>query len=327
MNNKNISMKLVKIGLLFLVLFIPIFPILNNKDTKNSLKGSFETVRSSVVVSEPINIDLSSVIPIFIDDLDPSNNWESFISKNPWCIGTGEPGSSYIIYGILIDAQGGSNCITIKNSNKLYTIDSSVFFNTSQGDFSAGIYLENVSHGNIIYSNLHDHGSFGIKIVNCSNGPTIYRNSVHNNGDGIGLCDSRESLILENNIFFSDYSGIYLSGANNTDIDDNIISCNLDGLTLIRSNHITIQHNIISFSKENGIILQNYSSYNSITYNIISHALYCISIGSSTYRTYLNSNDIELGSIRSFGEAPTPPPIPDKNKFNQNSMLILIIKK
>ena len=70
--------------------------------------------------------------------------------------------------------------------------------------------------------------------------------------------------------------------------------------------------NTLSYSEVNWILIQNYSHYNSIKGNIISHALYYISIGDSSYGTYLLSNEPSL--IRRFEDIsnPLPPPLPNR---------------
>ena len=288
---------------------------------------------------------LENSSPIYIDGLDPNNNWETFAANNPSIIGMGEPGNAYMIYGLLIDAKGGSSCITIKNSNVLFQIDNSVFFNTSQGDNSAGIYLENVSYGFILNSDFYDHGSNGITLIN-SRYLTIWGNSFHNNrgtgiyfsgtssctileniineheGNGIELYNNQEIAIYENNISVSGHSAFQLTKTTNSIIINNIISHSYNGITLEDSRHNTITYNNISHIDENGIILQENSRYNTISYNKISYAFYCISIGSSSYGTHLKNNEASL--IRTFKEVSIPPsPLPQTNGDSGNLLPLL----
>ena len=295
----------------------------------------FSNSKENYQASSLLPIKTSKIIsPIYIDDLDPNHDWDTFISENPGYLGTGELGDPYIIYGREIDAKRGSTGITIKNSDAMFIIDSCEIFNTSQSGISVGIYLENVSHGLIMYSDFYDNGFFGVKVSN-SSWVTILRNTFRNNlgtgiyiegastmtinennitnhnGNGIELYNSQNIRVKGNNISSSASSGIFLFDTKDSEIRDNQISHNSDGIVLINSNHNTISLNTISYSVENGILIQNYSHYNSIKDNIISHALYYISIGDSSYGTYLLSNEPNL--IRRFEDIsnPLPPPLPN----------------
>ncbi len=306
-----------------------------------AISGSiFMNNRENYQASSSLPVKTSTIMsPIYIDDLDPNNNWDMFISENPGYLGTGEVGDPYIIYGGIIDAKGGSTGITIKNSDALFQIDSCTFFNTSQYDISAGIYLENVSYGFIMNSDFYNNGFFGIEVIN-STFLQIRGNSFHNNlgtgiylggtsiitiaenninnhnGNGIELYNSLEISVVCNNVSYSNYYGIFLLDTNDTEILDNRISHNFDGIALINSNHNTIRLNTISYSEENGILIQDYSNYNSIKDNMVFQALYYISIGNSSYGTYLLNNEPSL--IRRFEDIPLPDP-PSNGTINDES--------
>ncbi|KKL25432.1 hypothetical protein LCGC14_2405360 [marine sediment metagenome] len=296
--------------------------------------------KKNTEIQSLLSISASRVIsPIYIDDLDPENNWETFILANPWCIGTGEPGNPYIIYGVSIDANGSQYCVVIKNSNKLFQIDNGFFFNTSQYEISAGIYLSNVSNGYLLNSEFSNNGFFGIEVINSSY-LTILRNYFHNNGamgiyygsvqnssilendinnhggNGIELYNSKGISAIRNDIISSDYYGILLDRTNNSQISNNLISQNTDGIALIKSNGNSITNNTISNISESGILIQIYSHNNTISNNIISNALYCILIGNSSHGTNLFNND--PCTIRSFDDIPLPDP-PSNGTINDES--------
>ena len=124
--------------------------------------------------------------PIYIDDLDPNHNWDTFLSERPWISGSGEAGNPYKIHSFRIDAQGGSYCISVKNSNKFFYIEECTLFNTGQAEFGTGICFDNVTWGFIVNSDIYNNGFSGILATNSSF--IAFSNTIQGNeGYGISL--------------------------------------------------------------------------------------------------------------------------------------------
>jgi len=108
--------------------------------------------------------------PIYIDDTDPNYNWSKTVVDNEWCSGSGTPLDPYIIEDIYINRTGiDTPSITIENSKSYFIIRNCSI------SHSDGIYLKNVSHGNLIenyFERLHTvpnaYSGEDILIDNCS---------------------------------------------------------------------------------------------------------------------------------------------------------------
>ncbi len=270
----------------------------------------------------------AQIAPIYIDDTDPDHDWDAFTSENPWCTGTGEPENPYIIYGKSIDADGGLYCVTIKNSDAFFYIDHCELYNTDPNEISARIYLENVTHGSVIFSQIYQNG-YGIQALDC-NLTIVYQNSIYNNNvNGIYFGGCTEGIIQENTIYNQQGSSISLFGCDDIDIllnkingsswhfgisliysnysriKRNDISFNDDGIYLFNSEHNSIEENTIYSNNEYGIYMEYYSSYNSLSYNILYDNQHCMLIGNSSFSTTVLSNN-GVCDIYNFDDIPEP---------------------
>ncbi len=257
--------------------------------------------------------------PIYIDNLDPENNWEVFILENPWVVGTGSREDPYILNNMFIDAKGGQSCVLIKNSDSVFQIINSVFFNASSRDFPTyfdpgqGIYLENVSHGHIINSIFYNNELFGIRAIN-SILIDIYHNSIYNSestgiffynirksiiesnqiydhSTGIYLVLSHYNSIITNNISLSRGEGIMLFRSNYSLISDNTISKATINIELLNSSHNSVEHNLLSQFTQSGIRLRWFSHHNTILRNTVLGSGSNILIGDSSKNTVLRFNN------------------------------------
>ena len=151
--------------------------------------------------------------PIYIDDTDPNYNWSKTVVDNEWCTGSGTPLDPYIIEDIYINRTYDTPSIMIENSKSYFIIRNCSISR------SVGIYLKNVSHGNLIENYLWELYTIpsgysvvdgSILIDNCSD--IIFNNS--NIRGWIMVYDST-GCTLENNtmksltwIFKSNYTSI-----------------------------------------------------------------------------------------------------------------------
>lgn len=132
---------------------------------------------------------------IVINDLPGSlTNW-SWVETQLWFGGgSGTLGDPYIIEDHTFEYSAGSGaCFSIINSRKYFIINNCTFRNSSL--LNAGLKLVNVTYGQIFDSYFYD-----------------------NVADGIELEDTNEMLILNNEIYNNDLSGIFMWGTseNNT---------------------------------------------------------------------------------------------------------------
>ncbi len=143
-----------------------------------------------------------------------------------------------------------------RNSNVFFEIRNSIFNNSGEGSFDAGIKLVNVINGilnNIITS---ENGNFGIILVNCSN--IIIQNSDINDNaiGGIYLLNSDDNDIVNNvdTINSNRQYGIYLSGSDSNEINENTINTNLIGIYLNGSNYNNIINNDLQFNTQEAVV-------------------------------------------------------------------------
>jgi len=187
-------------------------------------------------------------------------NWTWAVSQ-PWCSGAGTPGSPYLIQNLEIDGKW-SDCISIQNSNKDFIIRNCILY---LGD--SGIYMDNVTNGDIIENNCFDCG-YGINYDISSNN-NLLNNTIYDNDVGIYGFDSNYTTI-SNNIIFDSYEGIVISGGYYNTIDGNDVSYIMDwyGIELDNTHNNVINENVVTACDYGGIYLDP-SHYNTISGNII----------------------------------------------------------
>ena len=119
---------------------------------------------------------------ILIDDLT-ANNW-TWAKNQGYCIGSGNETDPYIIDGHQFYYNSGTgDCLAIKNSIKHFVIQDCDF--VASDSLSAGLYLLNISNGQIRSSNFQNN-FVGIKIEKSSN-LTIAKNDFDTNEMGMFL--------------------------------------------------------------------------------------------------------------------------------------------
>ncbi|MFX1363797.1 MAG: NosD domain-containing protein [Promethearchaeota archaeon] len=206
--------------------------------------------------------------PIIIDDTGGGDyNWSAAVATFPWCSGSGTVSDPYIIDSIQIDGQASSSCLTIRNSYKSFTVDSSSFINSVDTVNDGGIKLQNVSSGLIANSNCSSNNGNGIVVYACQN-IIITKNTLNSNGlGGIRLYDSYNITINDNDetINNNEY-GIWLDTSNNNTIKGNSINNNYYGIYLQDSSYNRITQNYFS-GNTHDIEIQGSSTGNIITDN------------------------------------------------------------
>ena len=211
---------------------------------------------------------------ITIDDLDPTCNWENITAENDWCNGNGTKENPYIIENVTIDGSGlppGNSCIIIQNSQAHFIIRNCTLKNAPV----RGIWLNNVSNGQIIDNN-------------CS----------FNNESGIGINNGYNLNITLNILIDNDLIGIGLLGGSNNTFLKNLIQGSSSGLILITCENSTVHNNTIK-NNDNGITISDsifvpqYSRLNNITQNVIINSSNVgINLTSNVFNNLLYNNTL-----------------------------------
>jgi parallel beta-helix repeat protein len=151
--------------------------------------------------------------------------WEEVEMYVPWIGSDGSIGDPYVIKDLVIDANGTSYGLYIRDSiNFYFTIQNCTIFNTSAGINDAGIRLENSANGTIIGCNISNNGKYGILFINVNDSQIIETNCSNNNV-GIWLGSYCNSIKIEGNtVSFAVNDGININRNNdNIEILNNFI--------------------------------------------------------------------------------------------------------
>ena len=211
---------------------------------------------------EPVKTSATLISPIYIDDTNPFNNWETFASTHigdSWFTNaTGTEGDPYIINNVLITMT--HTCIYIINSKAHFMIvNSEISYSQYNGQ---GIYWLNVSNGHII------------------------NNNFTSNNMGMILVDSNNSVIAGNTFSLSEWGCIFFSNSHNNNIFNNTIDSNrYTGIALGESTNNTFYDNVIKNQGHldeyrnvvdgAGIRVGYRSFHNNISGNVFTDNLYC----------------------------------------------------
>jgi len=264
---------------------------------------------SSNMASETRYFNISEIIPsptfwvlspfIINDDGTGDYTWME-VANEEWCSGSGTWNDPYIIKNLIINGNGESSCIEIKNSNVYFQIENCTVYNSWGGswpNFGAGIKLNNVSNAELINNNcsfnraaqifLDDHcvnntilGNlidnfdptinypYGIILRNQCNNNTISENTISKNHFGIYLGPHCSYNIISGNTIINGNWGIEaFRCVNNIIFENTIIHNNFFGIILSNCSYFTILDNNASHNKI-GIFLE-VSEYCIVLNNII----------------------------------------------------------
>jgi len=208
--------------------------------------------------------------PIAIDDLPGSlTNW-SWVETQPWFGGgSGTELNPYIIENMNIDANLTDSCISILNSEAYFIIRGCNLDNSVLSGTDGGIYLYNVTNGNILSNNFDNNKGAGILGIMSSNN-TISGNSLNNGRHGIHIFGDYNEIF--NNDIYGDGtgSGIVLEGSYiGNNVNGNTIENCWQGIWLSGVDNNTVLGNEASQNLQNGIVLATDSNFNYISGNFV----------------------------------------------------------
>ncbi|MHA2380095.1 MAG: NosD domain-containing protein [Candidatus Thorarchaeota archaeon] len=272
---------------LSLTLFMFLLALAANVTPVTVLDGTAH--QSTTVVSEPERRGmLVAGTPHGPIAIDGDANFSDTALLEGWP-GDGSPENPYIIDGLDIDLGGGvGNCISISNTRVSFTISNcnltGAGFHTGM-DVGAGIFLKNVTNGELVNNTCFSNGECGISLRR-STSNTVSDNICNNNRVGIALWTWYERTAY-NNILF-----------NNT--------CTLNGesgIELWNSNSNTLANNTCTSNGEYGIRL-SFSYSNIVANNTCNNNRIGIYLYDSTQNTVVdntcnNNEDAGIHLIRS----------------------------
>ncbi|MFX1500152.1 MAG: NosD domain-containing protein [Promethearchaeota archaeon] len=184
--------------------------------------------------------------PFIIDDSGKGNyTWEVAFNEG-LCNGSGSLTDPYIIDNIIIDGQKTNSCLEIRNSRSYFVIRDSIFYNSGNLEYMAGL-----------------------KLVSTNNGQLVSNNCSINFRNGIFLDSCENILISDNTVSNNSYNGIFLSSCTDISIMNNEDTINRNGnhgIHLRLSDSNKINFSTINYNNEYGLYLED-SSYNNITNN------------------------------------------------------------
>ncbi len=220
--------------------------------------------------------------PIVINDLPGSlNNWTWAVTQ-PWCSGSGTEADPYIIENMNIDANLTDSCISIWHSEAIFIIQGCTLNNSTTGS-NGGVFLTNVTNGNIIGNSFYNHRNAGVygtatdyiivsgnTFKNHQHGVFLggsYNEVIGNTfkGDGTGsgviiqFSSSYHDNLIDGNTIENCWQGIFIFDSNNNTISGNTALRNLNfgiAVTATADNNLFLD-NILLNNTLSGIIIEN----------------------------------------------------------------------
>ena len=221
------------------------------------------------------------------------------------CTGDGTYSDPYVIEDLEIDAESSGSCIVIENSDVYFRIENCTFYDSGSSPDHSGIFLQDITNGQLIENNcsfnrfgitfdgncenftiqgniINSNTEYGINLMESSNN-YIKENTVNNNGNkGINLePNSPYNEIVNNTVNFNGWLGIHMQdNSSNNLILSNNCSYNSEGIS-VRTPNNTISENYIESNSGSGIHLWNSDSIhntlsNNFTRNFIKYNNYGI---------------------------------------------------
>jgi parallel beta-helix repeat protein len=264
---------LVSILLLFAVSFLSFNGDLN-KDIQEQLGLRLSTERTYNLTGSVIILDddpeeiYKTAANVLVDELLLGYTWDDWVLVYDWCTGSGTLQDPYVIQQVYIDGQffGKTpyfyySCIIIRNSEAYFVIRDCTMIRAGNNKFNAGIRLENVSNGIIIYNECH-YNNKGVMLLN-SDGNAVGLNKM--------ISDFNCTIDYQNSTYGMG-PAVYVYNSHNNTIEFNNITNYVEGLDVWRSNYNKLRNNMIISDKYGNVssyagIILTISNYTEITEN------------------------------------------------------------
>jgi len=261
--------KTLVIGIILFFIFISITPS-TAVDTIN--KSYISTDKGNTLYVGGSGPDNYSIIQDAVDDAEDGDTVFVFDDSSPYI--------ENLIVNKAIELVGEDKYTTIIDGNKTKDVVKIV----TDGVILIGFLIKNGTNGIQIFSKnntinaniITDNKFYGIILdKTCYN--VITGNNISNNGGGIEIWESRDNIVIENEIVYNigNYVnfGIYLSRSDCNNISNNFISSSPINIHLSSSNENIISQNVVSKGRHRGIQL-HFADDNTILRNTISSTFY-----------------------------------------------------
>ncbi|MHA3964715.1 MAG: right-handed parallel beta-helix repeat-containing protein [Candidatus Thorarchaeota archaeon SMTZ1-45] len=250
------------------ILLLTLFMFLLALTPVADLKGT--AAQSTTVVSEPEKWGIFPAgtlhRPIVIDG--DANFFDTAMLEG-WP-GNGSPENPFIIDGLDIDIDGSpGSCISISNTRVSFTISNCSLTGASWDWLpGAGIFLENVTSGELVNNTCYSNDEYGIYLRKSSFN-TVSDNTCNNNRFGICLValhgNNMFNTVSNNSCSYNTQCGIYLDAiyatVSNNIVDNNTCTSNGNyGIYFLHSNDNIVGNNTCSSNGDYGIFLYNAGS-------------------------------------------------------------------
>ncbi|NHJ14526.1 MAG: hypothetical protein EAX95_12675 [Candidatus Thorarchaeota archaeon] len=242
--------------------------------------------------------------------IDGDANFSETALAEGWS-GDGSSGNPYIINGLDINLGGAAgHCINISNTRANFTI-SHCNLSSASVNPGAGIYMNNVTNGNIIGNtflddyyaiyliesdnniiadNVLDANTWGVHL-NYAEYNLIDSNTCTNHWRGIVIYRSSLNNVTNNNCSYNAASGIAVTESSLTIVENNTCTHQTyNGIDIGSSNSILIRNNTCVSNADDGILLE-YSSSNTVANNT------CITNGHYGIATIIEMLGIDSNAI------------------------------
>ena len=234
------------------------------------------------------------LFPFIIDDTGAGDYTWAEAALKDWCSGLGTLQDPYVIENIMINGLNSSSCLTIRNSDKYFTIQYCTFYNAGLSP-NAGLELEHVQNGFIYRNNVSCNNRWGIHLHNCYNNNIFQNLAVKNTGNNIFLSYCSKNVVEQNNASDGDYTGIKLENSfDNTVYNNTVVQNQQAGINVSwKSSNNTVAKNVVKNNDNYGVWLDNNSTKNIIRNNLIENNNYGIGLWQGCNETVIKGNIIK----------------------------------
>lgn len=251
---------------------------------------NFNSAQSSNQIKfSSLNISGDS-LKLIIDGRGEEGLKWSQVAINFWCTGTGEKNDPYSISGISF------GYLEIKNSDDYFIFTNCTF--TNEADSFHPVRIQNVQNGIFQQNDFLMVSGMGMLVLSSKN-LKVYDNYVWAKNYGLYFDDSQEIEIKENELYNNDIDGILLSECSDLIIEENEFLQNGVGLFLTKGNEeISVLNNEFNV---NGIGINLWkSSGNSITGNKISYSNVGIILEQYSHSNSISYNEFGYNQVENF---------------------------
>ena len=227
---------------------------------------------------------------IYIDNINPSMDWNYTKHTYDWCSGSGTIVDPYIIEDVTVTSNlSGTPCLIIANSDVYFIIRNNIFTNSTDG-FGGSVYFDNVANGHFIENQIVDNEA-GMFLDDCFE--VTISDNLFNNNTAVGLVVAEsESITVRNNEITKAQIGIAIGLSEYITISNNeIYECD-GGLTYFIGFKYTAIGNNIHDNSLGGFAMMG-SEFCEFSGNILDNNNMSIYLMTENYKNIFTENTIQ----------------------------------